>query len=51
MREQLIETCEYNSNRVYSKKYCNRIFNERLGIEDGTVLDKPLIEYCLKMIN
>ena len=24
------------------------LLTKRLGIEDGTVLDEPLIEYCLK---
>jgi phosphoribosylaminoimidazole-succinocarboxamide synthase len=43
MREQVIKFVEFIVRNVASGS-----ITKRLGIEDGTVLKEPLIEYCLK---
>ena len=48
MREQLIDFVDIIPIEFVSKKYCDWIFDKRLGIEDGTKLNNPLIEFCYK---
>ena len=48
MREQLVELCEIFPVEFIVRNIATGSLTKRLGIEDGTVLDGPLIEYCLK---
>ena len=47
-REQLIKKCEIIPIEFVVRNIATGSLTKRLGIEDGTVLDEPLIEYCLK---
>ena len=47
MREQLIKKAEIFPIE-FIVKYSHWVFNKRLGIPEGTILDKPLLEYCYK---
>ena len=51
MREQLVELVEIISIEFVIRNVATGSLTKRLGIEDGTVLDYPLIEYCLKNDN
>ena len=51
MREQLVEMVDIIPIEFVIRNIATGSLTKRLGIEDGTVLDYPLIEYCLKMIN
>tara|TARA_Y100001970_G_scaffold87323_1_gene110198 strand:+ start:842 stop:1624 length:783 start_codon:yes stop_codon:yes gene_type:complete len=48
MREQLIKFVEIIPLEFIVRNIATGSLTKRLGIEDGTVLDEPLIEYCLK---
>ena len=48
MREQLIKFVEIIPIEFIVRNIATGSLTKRLDIEDGTVLDEPLIEYCLK---
>ena len=48
MREQLIKNVSIIPIEFIVRNIATGSLTKRLGIEDGTVLDEPLIEYCLK---
>ena len=48
MREQLIKHVEIIPIEFVVRNIATGSLTKRLGIEDGTVLDYPLVEYCLK---
>ena len=48
MREQLVKLVEIIPIEFIVRNIATGSLTKRLGIEDGTILEKPLIEYCLK---
>jgi len=48
MREQIIKHVEIIPIEFVLRNVATGSITKRLGIEDGTVLKEPLIEYCLK---
>ena len=48
MREQLVEMVSIIPIEFVIRNIATGSLTKRLGIEEGTVLDYPLIEYCLK---
>ncbi len=48
MREQVIKLVEIIPVEFIVRNIATGSITKRLGIEDGTVLKEPLIEYCLK---
>ena len=48
MREQLIKLVEIVPIEFIVRNIATGSLTKRLGIKDGTVLEKPLLEYCLK---
>ena len=48
MREQIIKLVEIIPIEFIIRNVATGSLTKRLGIEDGTVLKEPLIEYCLK---
>ena len=48
MREQLIKLVEIIPIEFVVRNIATGSLTNRLGIEDGTVLEKPLIEFCYK---
>ena len=48
MREQIIKFVEIIPIEFIIRNIATGSLTKRLGIEDGTVLKEPLIEYCLK---
>ena len=48
MREQLIKQVNIMPIEFIVRNIATGSLTKRLGIEDGTVLNEPLIEYCLK---
>ena len=48
MREQLVKLVEIIPIEFIVRNIATGSLTKRLGIEDGTVLEDPLIEYCLK---
>ena len=48
MREQLVKLVNIIPIEFVIRNIATGSLTKRLGIEDGTVLDNPLIEYCLK---
>jgi len=48
MREQLVRLVEIIPIEFVIRNIATGSLTKRLGIEDGTVLEYPLIEYCLK---
>ena len=48
MREQLIKFVEIIPIEFIVRNIATGSLTKRLGIEDGTLLNRPLIEYCLK---
>ena len=48
MREQIIKLVEIIPVEFIVRNVATGSITKRLGIEDGTVLKEPLIEYCLK---
>ena len=47
MREQVIKLVEIIPVEFIARNIATGSITKRLGIEDGTVLKEPLIEYCL----
>jgi len=48
MREQLVKLVDIIPIEFIVRNIATGSLTRRLGIEDGTVLERPLIEYCLK---
>jgi len=48
MREQLVRACEIVPLEVIVRNYAAGSLSKRLGIEEGTRLPRPIIEYCYK---
>ncbi|MEI4234025.1 phosphoribosylaminoimidazolesuccinocarboxamide synthase [Roseovarius sp. D22-M7] len=48
MREQLVRACEIVPLEVIVRNYAAGSMATRLGIEEGTQLPRPIVEYCLK---
>ena len=48
MREQLVQQVEIIPIEFIVRNIATGSLTKRLGIEDGTVLEYPLVEYCLK---
>ena len=48
MREQIIKLVEIIPIEFIVRNVASGSITKRLGIEDGTVLKEPLLEYCLK---
>ncbi len=48
MREQLVQMVDVIPIEFIVRNIATGSLTKRLGIEDGTVLEYPLIEYCLK---
>ena len=48
MREQIIKLVEIIPIEFIVRNVASGSITKRLGIEDGTVLNQPLLEYCLK---
>ena len=48
MREQLIKRAEIIPIEFIVRNIASGSLTKRLGIPDGTALEKPLLEYCLK---
>ena len=48
MREQLVKLVEIIPIEFIVRNIATGSLTKRLGIQDGTVLDKPLIEFCYK---
>jgi phosphoribosylaminoimidazole-succinocarboxamide synthase len=48
MREQLIKHAEIFPIEFIVRNIATGSLSKRLGIPDGTILEKPLLEYCLK---
>lgn len=48
MREQLIRSVEIIPLEVIVRNYAAGSMSERLGIEEGTLLPRPIVEFCLK---
>jgi phosphoribosylaminoimidazole-succinocarboxamide synthase len=48
MREQLVRSCEIVPLEVIVRNYAAGSMAKRLGIDEGTQLPRPIVEYCLK---
>ncbi|MDT8326167.1 Phosphoribosylaminoimidazole-succinocarboxamide synthase [Roseovarius gaetbuli] len=48
MREQLVRACEIVPLEIIVRNYAAGSMAKRLGIEEGTQLPRPIVEYCLK---
>ena len=48
MREQLIRSVEIIPLEVIVRNFAAGSLSERLGLEEGTSLPRPIIEFCLK---
>lgn len=48
MREQLVRQVEIVPLEVIVRNYAAGTMSKRLGIEEGTQLPRPIVEYCLK---
>lgn len=48
MREQLVRKCEIVPLEVIVRNYAAGSMCTRLGIDEGTQLPRPIVEYCLK---
>jgi len=48
MREQIIKLVEIIPIEFIIRNVATGSITKRLGIEDGTILNEPLLEYCLK---
>ncbi|WP_317057816.1 MULTISPECIES: phosphoribosylaminoimidazolesuccinocarboxamide synthase [Roseovarius] len=48
MREQLVRTCEIVPLEVIVRNYAAGTMAQRLGMDEGTQLPRPVVEYCLK---
>lgn len=48
MREQLIRACEIVPLEVIVRNYAAGSLSKRLGIDEGTQLPRPIVEFCYK---
>lgn len=48
MREQLVRKCEIIPLEVIVRNYAAGSISKRLGIEEGTQMPRPIVEYCYK---
>ena len=48
MREQLIRSCEIVPLEVIVRNFAAGTMAKRLGLDEGTQLPRPIVEYCLK---
>ena len=48
MREQLVRACEIIPLEVIVRNYSAGSMAKRLGMDEGTQLPRPIVEYCLK---
>ncbi|WP_413719973.1 phosphoribosylaminoimidazolesuccinocarboxamide synthase [Silicimonas sp. MF1-12-2] len=48
MREQLIRQVEIIPLEVIVRNYAAGTMSQRLGLEEGTILPRPIVEFCLK---
>ena len=48
MREQLVRACEIVPLEVIVRNFAAGSLSTRLGIEEGTALPRPIVEYCYK---
>ena len=48
MREQLIRSVEIIPLEVIVRNYAAGTLSKRLGLEEGTALPRPIVEFCLK---
>ena len=48
MREQLVRSCEIVPLEVIVRNFAAGTMAKRLGLEEGTQLPRPVVEYCLK---
>jgi phosphoribosylaminoimidazole-succinocarboxamide synthase len=48
MREQLVRSCEIIPLEIIVRNYAAGSMSKRLGIEEGTQLPRPIVEYCYK---
>ncbi len=48
MREQLVRACEIIPLEIIVRNYAAGSLSKRLGIEEGTQLPRPIVEYCYK---
>ncbi|SCZ58583.1 phosphoribosylaminoimidazole-succinocarboxamide synthase [Epibacterium ulvae] len=48
MREQLVRSCEIVPLEVIVRNYAAGSISKRLGLEEGTQLPRPIVEYCYK---
>jgi phosphoribosylaminoimidazole-succinocarboxamide synthase len=48
MREQLVRSCEIIPLEIIVRNYAAGTMSKRLGIEEGTQLPRPIVEYCYK---
>jgi phosphoribosylaminoimidazole-succinocarboxamide synthase len=48
MREQLVKNCEIVPLEIIVRNFAAGTMSKRLGLEEGTQLPRPVVEYCLK---
>ncbi|MCR9148057.1 MAG: phosphoribosylaminoimidazolesuccinocarboxamide synthase [Rhodobacteraceae bacterium] len=48
MREQLVRACEIVPLEIIVRNYAAGSMAQRLGLEEGMQLPRPVVEYCLK---
>ena len=48
MREQLVRACEIVPLAIIVRNYAAGTMAKRLGIDEGTALPRPIVEYCYK---
>ena len=48
MREQLVRACEIIPLEIIVRNFAAGSLSTRLGIEEGTPLPRPIVEYCYK---
>lgn len=48
MREQLVSSCEIIPLEIIVRNFAAGTLCERLGLDEGTQISRPLVEYCYK---
>jgi phosphoribosylaminoimidazole-succinocarboxamide synthase len=48
MREQLVRACDIIPLEVIVRNITAGSFSKRFGVEDGLILPRPIVEFCLK---
>ena len=48
MREQLVRSCEIVPLEIIVRNFAAGSMSKRLGLEEGTALPRPIVEYCYK---